>query len=187
MPKLLVIACSTRPTRVGFPIAEWTVERARLDGRFEVELADLRELNLPNYDEPHHPRLHQYQHEHTKKWSAVVERADAVVFVTPEYNHSFPGALKNAIDYLHDEWKFKPAAFVSYGGIAAGTRSVQALKPVIDCLRMIPVFEGINIAFVHELLKDGKFAATQPHEVAATSMFDTLFFWSGRNSELYVH
>lgn len=186
MHKLLVVACSTRPTRVGFPFAEWTVERAKLDGRFETELADLRALNLPNFDEPHHPRTHRYEHQHTKQWSAIVERADAIVFVTPEYNNGFPGSLKNAIDFLHDEWRFKPAAFVSYGGIAAGTRAVQMLKPVLDCLRMIPVYEGVNVAFAHEALADGRFAATAAHEAAATSMFDTLAFWTARNKELYV-
>lgn len=186
MPRLLIVACSTRPTRIGFSFADWTVERAKLDGRFEVELADLRELDLPNFDEPHHPRLRRYEHEHTRRWSAIVSRADAIVFVTPEYNHGFPGALKTAIDFLHEEWKFKPVGFVSYGGIAAGTRAVQMLKPVLDCLRMIPSYEGVNIAYAAEALEDGRFAASKVHEEAATSMFDTLSFWAGRNAPLYV-
>lgn len=186
MHHLLVIAASTRPTRIGYPFATWTAERAALDGRFSVEIADLRELALPNFDEPHHPRMRRYEHEHTRRWSATVDRADAIVFVTPEYNHGYPGALKTAIDFLHEEWKFKPAGFVSYGGIAAGTRAVQALKPVLDCLRMIPVYEGVNVAFVHEVLADGRFAATAVHEQAATSMFDTLAFWVERNAPLYV-
>lgn len=186
MHRLLVVACSTRPTRVGFSFAEWTAERAALDGRFDVEIADLREIDLPNFDEPHHPRMRRYEHEHTKRWSAIVERADAIVFVTPEYNHGFPGALKTAIDFLHEEWKFKPAGFVSYGGIAAGTRAVQMMKPVLDCLRMIPSYEGVNIAFAMEAIKDGRFAATSGHEDAARSMFDTLAFWAERNKPLYV-
>lgn len=186
MPRLLVVACSTRPSRVGFPIASWTTDRARLDGRFDVELADLREIALPVFDEPRHPRLKQYEHEHTKRWSAIVERADALVFVTPEYNHGYPASLKNAIDYLHEEWKFKPAAFVSYGGIAAGTRAVQAIKPVLDCLRMIPIYEGLNIAFVHDLLRDGAFLSDKGHEDALTGMLDTLAFWAGRNAPLYL-
>ena len=186
MRRLLVIACSTRPTRVGFPIARWIAERAERDGRFEVELADLRELALPIFDEPNHPRLKTYVHEHTKRWSAIVERSDAFVFVTPEYNHGYPASLKNAIDYLHEEWKFKPAAFVSYGGIAAGTRAVQAIKPVLESLRMIPIYEGVNIAFVHEFLKDGRFDATRLHEDAAISAFNTLAFWADRNAPLYV-
>jgi NAD(P)H-dependent FMN reductase len=186
MHRLLVVACSTRPTRIGYPFVEWTVERARLDGRFDVELADLREIDLPNFDEPHHPRMRRYEHEHTKRWSAVVERADAIVFVTPEYNHGFPGALKTAIDFLHEEWKFKPAGFVSYGGIAAGTRAVQLMKPVLDCLRMIPSYEGVNIAFAMEATKDGRFAAAGSHQEAATAMLNTLAFWAERNKPLYL-
>lgn len=186
MHRLLVVACSTRPTRVGFPVAEWAAARARDDGRFDVRLADLREIALPLFDEPHHPRLRRYEHEHTRRWSRQVEWADALVFVTPEYNHGYPAALKNAIDYLHEEWKFKPAGFVSYGGIAAGTRAVQALKPVLDCLRMIPVYEGVNIAFVHDLLADGVFAAGKAHDEAVRSMFDTLAFWAEKNASLFV-
>ena len=186
MHNLLVVACSTRPSRIGFPFAEWTAERAAADGRFTVEIADLRELDLPNYDEPHHPRMHRYENDHTKAWSHIVERADAIIFVTPEYNHGFPGSLKTAIDFLHDEWKFKPAACVSYGGIAAGTRAVQMLKPVLSCLQMIPVYEGINIAFPGEYLKDGRFNASKLHEDAAKSMFDSLDAWAGRNASLYV-
>ena len=186
MHHLLIVACSTRPTRIGHSFADWAMERARLDGRFEVELADLRELDLPNFDEPHHPRLRRYEHAHTKRWSAIVSRADAIVFVTPEYNHGFPGALKNAIDFLHEEWKFKPAGFVSYGGIAAGTRAVQMMKPGLDCLRMIPSYEGVNIAYAQEAIVDGRFAAAKVHEDAATSMFNTLAFWAERNAPLYI-
>lgn len=186
MHRLLVIASSTRPNRVGFPLVEWTIERAQLDGRFEPELADLREINLPNFDESNHPRFGRYEHEHTKRWSEVVGRADAVVFVLPEYNHGFPGALKNAIDFLHDEWKFKPAGFVSYGGIAGGTRAVQMLKPILTCLRMIPSFESVYVAFVEQAIADGKFIANANYEMAATTMFDTLDFWARHNASLYV-
>jgi len=186
MPKLLVVACSTRPSRVGLPIAEWTAERARADGRFEVVFADLAALNLPLMDEPHHPRLRKYQHEHTRRWSETVFGASAFIFVTPEYNHGYPAPLKNAIDYLHEEWKFKPAALVSYGGMAGGTRAVQAIKPVLDCLRMVPIYEGLNIAFIHDFLKDGRFAATKGHEEAAASMFETLHFWATRNADIFV-
>jgi len=122
VPRLTVIIGSTRPGRAGLPIAEWFVSRARLHGGFDVEVADLAEIGLPLLDEPNHPRLRQYLHQHTKAWSAVIDRADAVVFVTPEYNYGYPATVKNSIDYLHEEWKDKPAGFVSYGGIATGQR-----------------------------------------------------------------
>jgi NAD(P)H-dependent FMN reductase len=88
-------------------------------------VADLAAINLPMADEPNHPRLRQYVHQHTRDWSALIDCADAVVFVTPEYNHGYPATVKNAIDFLYHRWAEKPVGFVSYGGISAGTRSVQ--------------------------------------------------------------
>jgi len=84
------------------------------------------------------PRLRQYTKRHTIEWSAIIDASDAFVFVTPEYNYGYPASLKNAIDYLHQEWLRKPVGFVSYGGVAAGTRSVQQLKQVVTCLSMMP-------------------------------------------------
>jgi NAD(P)H-dependent FMN reductase len=82
-PKLDVIICSTRPGRVGKAVGDWFDGAARQHGGFDVQLVDLAEVNLPIYDEPKHPRLQQYEHEHTRRWSALVDAADAFVFVTP--------------------------------------------------------------------------------------------------------
>ena len=87
-------------------------------------------------DEPNHPRLRQYTKQHTKDWSAKVEAADAFVFVMPEYNYGFNAPLKNVIDYLNQEWAYKPVGFVSYGGVASGTRAVQMIKQVVTTLKM---------------------------------------------------
>src|SRR5690242_5860222 len=84
--RLLIIIASTRPGRVGLPVGQWFSERAREHGGFEVSVADLAELALPFMDEPNHPRLRLYTHQHTKEWSALVDAADAFVFVSPEYN-----------------------------------------------------------------------------------------------------
>ena len=174
MPTLTVIVGSTRPGRAGGPIAEWFVERARAHGGFDVEVADLAEIGLPLLDEPNHPRLGQYTKQHTKDWSAIIDRADAVVFVTPEYNYGYPATIKNAIDFLHREWRDKPVGFVSYGGVAAGTRAVQQLKQVVTTLRMTPVFDSVNIPFHAQLIKDGKFEATDLLNQAADTMLDEL-------------
>ncbi|HEX5535420.1 MAG TPA: NAD(P)H-dependent oxidoreductase [Actinomycetales bacterium] len=163
LPVLTVIIASTRPGRAGLPIAEWFTERARRQGEFEVRAADLAQVNLPFMDEPHHPRLRQYVHQHTKDWSARIEDSDAFVIVTPEYNYGYPAALKNAIDYLHQEWQDKPVGFVSYGGVAAGTRAVQQLKQVVTTLKMVPVVESVNIPF-HAQFIDGS-GQLQPNEV----------------------
>src|SRR5579884_3827491 len=146
-PKLMIILASTRPGRVGEPIARWFEQTAREQGSFDVEFVDLAALNLPFMDEPNHPRFKKYAHQHTKDWSAKVESADAFVFVMPEYNYGITAPLKNAIDYLHQEWQYKPVGFVSYGGVSAGTRAVQMIKQVVTTLKMIPVSEAVSIPF----------------------------------------
>lgn len=163
---LQVIIASTRPGRIGPAVADWFVKQAADHGGFDLEVVDLAEVNLPLFDEPKHPRLRDYQHEHTRRWSAIADRADAYVLVMPEYNHGFNAALKNAIDFLHVEWQHKPVGFVSYGGIAGGTRAVQMIKPVLASLKMIPVVDAVNLPFVHQHLVDG---TLQPNELAGTA------------------
>jgi NAD(P)H-dependent FMN reductase len=174
-PVLQIIIGSTRPGRVGKSVGDWIFARAVAHGGFDVELLDLAEVNLPLLDEPKHPRLGDYQHQHTKDWSATISRGDAYIFVIPEYNYGFNAATKNAIDYLHKEWQHKPIGFVSYGGVAAGTRAVQMLKQVVTTLRMVPVFESVNIPFVQQFL-DGErnFHPNDVLEQASTEMLDEL-------------
>jgi NAD(P)H-dependent FMN reductase len=175
MPKLLIIIASTRPGRIGLPVAEWFLDCAREHAGFELELVDLAVLNLPLLDEPGHPRLRQYTKEHTKAWSAIVDSADAVVMVTAEYNYGYPAALKNAIDYLHHEWRYKPVGFVSYGGVAAGTRSVQQLKQVVTALSLFPVAASVNIPFVTQFLtEDQVIEGNEVMQQAAGDMLDEL-------------
>jgi NAD(P)H-dependent FMN reductase len=179
MPILTVIVGSIRPGRAGQPIAEWFIDRAKAHGGFDVEVADLAEIRLPLMEEPNHPRLGQYTSQHTRDWSALIDRSDAVVFITPEYNYGYPATIKNAIDYLHQEWKDKPAGFVSYGGIAAGTRAVQQLKQVITTLKMVPVFESVNIPFHAQFIRDGQFHANEVLDQAADAMLDELLRLDG--------
>jgi NAD(P)H-dependent FMN reductase len=175
MPKLLVIIASTRPGRVGLPVGEWFAALAREHGAFEVEVTDLAELDLPLMDEPNHPRLRQYTNDHTKAWSARVDASDAFALITPEYNHGFTAPLKNAIDFLHEEWRYKPVGFVSYGGVAAGTRAMQMLKPVLVGLKMTPVLEAVNIPFVRQFIDDEEqFQPNELLEQAADAMLDEL-------------
>ena len=178
-PVLRVIIGSTRPGRIGPSVAAWITDRAREHGGFDVEVTDLAELNLPIYDEPNHPRLQQYVHQHTKDWSALVAASDAFIFVTPEYNYSFNAATKNAIDYLFREWGHKAAGIVSYGGVAAGTRATQMLKQVFSALKLVPVTEAVNIPFVFKHLDEEKrFKSTEELEQAATAMLDELQRWT---------
>jgi NAD(P)H-dependent FMN reductase len=175
MATLMIIVGSTRPGRVGLPVARWFEQRAREHGAFDVELVDLAELRLPLLDEPNHPRLRRYTKAHTQRWSDMVEAADAFVFVTCEYNHGYPAALKNALDYLNQEWEDKPVGFVSYGGVAAGTRALQQLGQVVTVLRMHPVAEAVNIPFVPQFMgEDGELHANEIIDKAAEVMLDEL-------------
>jgi NAD(P)H-dependent FMN reductase len=180
----MIIIASTRPGRAGAPIGAWFAAQAERHDGFEIDLVDLAELNLPMMDEPNHPRLRQYTHRHTKDWSERVDAADAVVFVTPEYNHSFPAPLKNAIDYLVQEWQYKPAGFVSYGGVAGGTRAVQSLKPVLDLLKMTAIPESVVIPFVSKLLHGGTFEPGEQLETSAETMLNELARWTTALSPL---
>jgi NAD(P)H-dependent FMN reductase len=175
MPILQIIVASTRPGRVGPLIAEWFAERAREHGGFKVDVVDLAEVGLPMLDEPHHPSQREYLHEHTRRWSATVDAADAFVFVMPEYNHGFNAALKNAIDYLYFEWQYKPLGFVSYGNTSAGLRAVQMIKQVVTTLKLMPIPESVAIHFVGQYIQDGRFVATETMEGSAKAMLDELW------------
>src|SRR5262245_56507427 len=155
MAKLQIIIASTRPGRVGLPVGQWTEAQARAHGGFaEVEVVDLAEENLPFMDEPNHPRLGKYTQQHTRDWSAKVASADAFVFVHPEYNYGMNAPLKNAIDYLHKEWYYKPVGLVGYGGVAAGARAAQMIKQVVTTLRMTPIFDAVAIPFVSQFIDE---------------------------------
>lgn len=179
MPKLHIIIASTRPKRVGPTIARWFHTFAVGHSKFDIELVDLADFNLPILDEPIHPRLKQYQHDHTKAWSASVEAADAFIFVTPEYNFGPPPSLLNALNYLYQEWNYKPAAFVSYGGVSGGLRAVQMEKLTLTTLKMMPIIEQVTIPFFSQHISDtGEFMPTEMHEKSAAEMLEELFRWT---------
>jgi NAD(P)H-dependent FMN reductase len=173
--KVEIIVASTRPNRVGLKIGQWIESEVAAHGGFdEIELVDLAEVNLPFMNEPNHPRLGQYVHQHTRDWSAKVAEADAFLFIMPEYNHSYNAELKNAIDYLHTEWHYKPVGLVSYGGVSAGTRAAQAITHVVTTLKMIPVVETVSIPFVQQFIVDGEVVPNDVMKAAAKMMLDEL-------------
>jgi NAD(P)H-dependent FMN reductase len=185
MPLLQIVIASTRPGRKGEAVARWFEQHARAHAAFEIEVVDLKEVNLPLLDEPEHPRLRKYQHDHTKAWSARVSRADAFVFVTPEYNYSSPPSLVNAIDYLVHEWAYKPVGFVSYGGVSGGTRSVQMTKLLVTGLKMMPMTEAVHLPFfTRHFAQDGTFAPDEAQAKAAATMLDELLRWTRALSTL---
>jgi NAD(P)H-dependent FMN reductase len=185
MSKLEIIVASTRPGRVGLSIGEWIHGEALEHAGFgEVELVDLKELALPFMNEPNHPRLQQYVHDHTKAWSATVASADAFVIVMPEYNSGYNAELKNAIDYLHAEWAYKPVGLVSYGGVSAGVRAAQMIKQVLTTVKMTPVPEAVSLPFVAQMVEDGEFVPNEIATGASKVMLDELVRTTGALSTL---
>lgn len=177
---LQVIVASTRPARKGRAVADWFIARAQAHGAFAVEDVDLARMGLPFYDETAHPRFQKYEHEHTRAWSAVVDRADAYAVVTPEYDHGPPAALTNALQYLLHEWAYKPMGFVSYGGVSGGTRSVQVVKQTATALKVMPMFESVSIPFFaqHISKETGAFEPPSVQADAATTMLTELHRWA---------
>lgn len=176
---LQVIICSTRPGRKGPAVARWAMEQATSHGKFAVELVDLADFQLPILDEVAHPRLAQYEHEHTKRWSASVKRADAYVFVLPEYDFSMPASLLNALQCTYQEWTYKPAAFVSYGGESGGLRSVQMTRQVLSTFKVPAMLEVVSI---HQVAKHmdatGAFVPEESYPKKAKAMLDELHRWA---------
>lgn len=179
MLNLKIIIASTRPGRKGPAVANWIFEMAKADGHFDVSLLDLAAINLPFLDEPHHPMMQKYQHQHTKDWSALISSADAYIIVTPEYNFAFPAPLKNALDFLYKEWNNKPAGLVGYGGVAAGTRALQMLKQVLTALKIMPLAESVTVPFFAKFInEDGIFVADEKLEKSAKDMLAELNRWA---------
>lgn len=180
MPKLMIIVASTRPSRKGPAVARWFTRIAEEHDGFEVEVVDLAELALPFLDEPEHPRLRRYTHEHTLRWSAMVDAADAFAVVTPEYNYGYPAPLKNAIDFVWHEWNYKPLGFVNYGGLAGGTRAQAQLRQVAIAVKLFPLNEAVNLPlFTQRLGEDGEFDGGEASDQAARAMLDELLGMEG--------
>lgn len=179
-PLLQIVTASTRDDRRGRMVAEWFLEQARGHDGFALEPVDLAEVDLPLFDEPRHPRLREYEHAHTRAWSEIVDRGDAYVVVTPEYDHFPPSSLVNALQYLVHEWAYKPMGFVSYGGVSGGTRSAETIKSIVTTLKMMPMFESVSIPFFSKHLDDEAetFSPPEVQEKAATTMLDELLRWA---------
>jgi len=178
MVRLKIILASTRPGRKGPFVAKWIHQLAKKNKHFKIELLDLKEIALPFHDEPIEPVHQDYRHAHTKRWSQAIDDGDAFIFVHPEYNHGYSAPLKNALDYLFKEWNYKPVAFVSYGGIAGGTRAAQMLVQVVTALKMMPLTESVHIPFFTKYIKDDVFTADKFLNGSAQKMLKELVKWA---------
>jgi NAD(P)H-dependent FMN reductase len=150
--KLTVIFGSTRAGRKGEVVANWVQKGVEPDSRFELDFADLREVNLPFFDEPMDPFGMKeagvdYTHPEGRAWADRVKAADGFIMITPEYNHSAPAVLKNCIDWVGPEWADKPVGFISYGGIAGGARAVEHLRQMVIEVSLVQVANAIHFPF----------------------------------------
>ncbi len=174
--KIAIILGSTRPGRNGEAVAKWVYGLAekRTDARFEF--VDLLDFDLPLLDEPGSPSQGKYTKDHTKRWSAKVAEFDAYVFVTPEYNHSTSGALKNAIDFLNKEWVNKVAGFVGYGAVG-GVRAVEHLRLIMAELQVATVRAQVGLSLFTDFKDFHTFAPATMHEKEVGTMIDQLIAW----------
>src|SRR5437899_2148389 len=162
MLKVGIIAGSTRPNRKSPDVAKWVLEIARKRNDAEYELVDIADFQLPLLDEPIPPSLGRYQQPHTKRWAAKIASLDAFVFVSAEYNHGIPAALKNAIDFLFAEWKDKAAGFVSYGA-AGGARAVEKLRLVRAEVPVAPVAAQVLLSMMTDFQNFTTFKPASHH------------------------
>lgn len=175
--RIAVIIGSTRPGRNGQAVAEWVLEQAQGRDGATYELVDLADFPLPHLDEPMPAAYGQYAGEHTQAWSEKVASYDGFVFVTPEYNHSISGVLKNALDYLYAEWNNKAAAFVGYGSLG-GARAVEHLRAVASELQLAHVRQSLAFSVFTDFEQFTDFKPAEIHAQSAATMFDQLESWS---------
>lgn len=172
-----VILGSTRPGRRGEPVARWVMEEAGRRRDAEFELVDLADYPLPHLDEPLPPSMGQYQNVHTQQWAATIGRFDGFVFVTPEYNHSTSGVLKNALDFLYAEWNNKAMGVVSYGAVG-GARAAEHLRLIAGELQMADVRTNVALSLItdFENFTDFRPGAHQAHVL--DTLFGEVIAWS---------
>lgn len=176
MLRIGIIIGSTRPGRNGEAVGKWTYELASKRTDAEFELIDLAEQGLPLLDEPVPPSMGQYSKEHTKNWARKIDALDGFIFVTPEYNHGIPAALKNAIDFLFAEWNNKAAGFVSYGS-AYGVRSVESLRLVMGEIMVADVRAQVMLSLFTDFENFSVFKPADRHETSLNDVIDQVIAW----------
>jgi len=177
MTKIGIILGSTRPGRNGEAVARWVLDVARERDDAEFTLIDLLDYRLPHLDEAVPPSLGQYSQPHTQEWARTIDSFDGFVMVTPEYNHSTSGALKNAIDFLYAEWNNKAVGFVSYGS-AGGTRAVEHLRLIAGELQMADVRAQVALSLFHDFVNFSEFKPGAFQTDALNVTLDQVIAWS---------
>lgn len=177
MTRIGIIIGSTRPGRNGAAVGQWVHEVAAQRGDAEFELVDLLDYKLPHLDEMYPPAMGQYQQPHTLAWANKIASFDGFIMVTPEYNHSTSGALKNAIDFLYNEWTNKAVGFVSYGSLG-GARAVEHLRLIAGELQMADVRSQVALSLFTDFENFSTFTPGKHQRDALTTTLDQVVAWS---------
>jgi NAD(P)H-dependent FMN reductase len=185
MLRIAIVIGSTRPGRKADAVARWVHGVAAKRADAEFELVDIQDYELPLLDEPVPPSLGKYSRPHTKAWAAKIASFDGYVFVTPEYNHGVPGALKNAIDYLFREWNHKAAGFVSYGS-AAGVRAVEQLRLIMGEIMVADVRAQVMLSLRTDFENYTAFKPDPAHLETLRAVLDQVVAWAGALRPLRV-
>jgi NAD(P)H-dependent FMN reductase len=175
--KIAIILGSTRPGRNGEAVARWVLDQAASRTAADYRIVDLADFPLPHFDEPMSPAFGASTKDDVLIWAETIASYDGFVFVTPEYNHSTSGVLKNAIDYLYSEWNNKAAAFVGYGSVG-GARAVEHLRSVASELQIAHVRQQLAFSLFTDFENFSTFAPGPQHAALAQTMFDQLETWS---------
>lgn len=177
MIRIGIILGSTRPNRNGEQVAKWVSDMASRRSDAEFELIDLRDHPLPHLEEAPLARTGPSQNEHIRAWSEKIASFDGFVIVTPEYNHSAPGVLKNALDHLYAEWNNKAAGIVSYG-VVGGARAAEQLRMVCGALQMADVSQQVTLSLFTEFENRSIFKPSDYNATALDAMLDQVLTWS---------
>ena len=176
MLKVAIITGSTRPGQNGKAVSQWIFDLAKVREDADFEIIDIADHNLPLLDEPIPPLIGPYTKVHTKRWASKIKTFDAFVFVTAEYNHGIPGALKNAIDFIFKEWNNKVAGFVSYGS-AGGVRAVEQLRLVMAEVKVATVRAQVQLSIYTDFENFTKFKPHSVHKKSVHNMLDEVIVW----------
>ena len=177
MTNIGIILGSTRPNRAGAAVAQWVYDLALSRSDAKYELIDVADLDLPLLDEAIPASMGQYQNAHTRAWAAQLADFDGFIFVTPEYNHSITGALKNAIDFVYGEWNNKAAGIVSYGS-AGGARAAEHLRGICGELQIADVRAQVMLSLVDDFENYSEFKPRPHHEAALDTLLNQVNSWS---------
>jgi len=179
--KVKILLGSTREGRFSDKPGAWMLGEANKRSDIEAELLDLRDYPMPFFDEAQTPssKKEPYKNEAVAKWTAKIAEADAFVIIAPEYNHGYPAVLKNALDWVYQEWNNKPVAFVAYGS-SLGARSVEQLREVAVELQMVSIRNAVHVPVdVFVAVRGGASPAEAfaPLADRAKGLLDQLAWW----------